>query len=66
MTELIERSRLLPWYIRLLIIAAAVIYVGYQMSATACPAPTFRELGGLIVIPTVYLVLMYLTLTSQS
>jgi hypothetical protein len=36
------------------------------MFAAACPAPTILELGVLIIIPVVYLVLMYLTLTSQD
>lgn len=66
MSDTPKRSRLGPWYTGLIIIAAAVIYVGYQMFATACPAPTFLELGVLIVIPAVYLILMYLTLTSQD
>ncbi len=65
MTEVTKRPRLMPWYIGLIIIAVAVIYVGYQMFWAACPAPTFLELGVLIVIPVVYLVLMYFTLTSQ-
>ena len=29
-----------PWYIGLLIILAAVIFVGYRMWAGNCPAPT--------------------------
>ena len=66
MSHTTRRPRLLPWYIGLVVIAAAVIYVGMQMFAGACPAPTFLELGVLIVIPAVYLVLMYLTLTSQA
>jgi len=45
---------------------AAVIFVGYQMWATNCPAPTIVEIGILTVIPVVYLVLMYLTLISQK
>lgn len=65
MNDAIRRGRLAPWYIGLIIIAAAVIYVGYHMFAGACPAPALLEFGVLIVIPIVYLVLMYLTLTSQ-
>lgn len=61
-----RRNRLAPWYIGLAIIFAAVIFVGYRMSAGSCPAPTIIELGTLTVIPLVYLVLMYLTLTSQE
>ena len=58
--------RLLPWYIGLVLVLAAVIFVGYRMWAGNCPAPTIIEIGVLTVIPIVYLVLMYLTLVSQK
>ena len=61
-----QRNRLTPWYIGAAIILASVIYVGFQMSATSCPAPTGIEIGVLIIIPVVYLVLMYLTFKSQD
>jgi hypothetical protein len=61
-----QNHRLLPWYIGIVIVLAAVIYVGYQMWAGSCPAPTIIEIGVLTVIPIVYLVLMYLTLISQK
>jgi hypothetical protein len=61
-----RNNRLVPWYVGMVIILAAVIFVGYQMRATSCPAPTIIELGVLTVIPIVYLVLMYLTLVSQK
>ncbi len=66
MAQPARRNRLLPWYIGIAIVFAAVAYVGYQMFAAACPAPTIIELGVLIVIPAVYLALMYLTLMSQD
>lgn len=65
MNDTTKRSRLLPWYIGLGVIVVAVIYIGVEMFVVGCPAPTFLELGVLTVIPAVYLVLMYLTLTSQ-
>jgi len=61
-----KNHRLLPWYIGIVLVFAAVIYVGYQMWAGSCPAPTIIEIGVLTVIPIVYLVLMYLTLISQK
>jgi hypothetical protein len=61
-----KRNRLMPWYIGLVIILAAVLFVGYRMWAGGCPAPTIIELGVLTVIPAVYLVLMYLTFVSQE
>jgi hypothetical protein len=66
MAQVASRNRLIPWYIGIVIVLAAVIFVGYQMWATSCPAPTITELGVLTVIPIVYLVLMYLTLVSQK
>ena len=60
------RNRLTPWYIGIAIIIASVFYIGYRMFVVGCPAPTLIELGVLIIIPLVYLVLMYLTLTSQK
>ena len=61
-----QNHRLLPWYIGLVLVFAAVIFVGYRMWAGNCPAPTIIEIGVLSVIPIVYLVLMYLTLISQK
>ena len=61
-----KRSRLRPWYIGLVINLAAVLFVGYRMWAGNCPAPAIAEMGVLVVIPAVYLVLMYLTLVSQD
>ncbi len=60
-----KRNRLTPWYIGLVVVIAAVIFVGYRMSATAC-APIGIDIGVLVVVPLVYIVLMYLTLTSQE
>ncbi len=66
MAEITQRPRLLPWYVGMGIIILAVAYVGYQMFFVGCPAPKFVELIVLIVIPVVYLVLMYLTFVSQK
>lgn len=61
-----RRNKLYPWYLGFLIIAAAVLFIGYRMYAGSCPAPGIIELGVLIVVPAVYLVLMYMTLTSDD
>jgi hypothetical protein len=61
-----KRNRLTPWYIGIVLILAAVLFVGYRMWAGNCPAPTIIEVGVLTVIPVVYLVLMYLTFVSQE
>jgi hypothetical protein len=61
-----KRTRLTPWYIGLLVIVAAVIFVGYRMWAGSSPATTIIEVGVLTVIPVVYVVLMYLTFMSHE
>jgi len=66
MNQLVRRNRLLPWYVGLIIVVLAVGYVGYEMFFVGCPAPTFVELIVLLVIPVVYLALMYLTFISQE
>lgn len=62
-----RRNPLLPWWIGLGIIAAAVGYVAYRFSCTDCGTNSgllqFLVLG---VIPVVYLVLMYMTFRSQA
>jgi hypothetical protein len=58
--------RLRPWYIGLVLVLAAVLFVGYRMWEGNCPAPGIIEIGVLTVIPAVYLVLMYLTFVSQK
>lgn len=60
------RNRLMPWYIGIGIILAAVSYIGYKMVLVGCAAPLSIELAVLIVIPVVYLSLMYLTFISQK
>ncbi len=66
MYQIARRNRLMPWYIGLIIVLAAVAYVGYQIFYGGCPAPTGTELIVLIIIPVIYLGLMYLTFVSQE
>lgn len=65
MANSVRRNRLTPWYVGVVIILAAVAYVAYYMHATSCSVTT-PVYAVLLVIPIVYLVLMYLTLTSQE
>jgi len=61
-----RRNPLLPWWIGFFIILAAVAYVAYVFATLendAAPVLAFIVLG---VVPVVYLVLMYLTFTSQA
>ncbi len=61
-----QRNRLMPWYVGLAVIIVAVSFIGYEMLITQCQAPSLVQAMILLVIPTVYLVLMYLTLSSQE
>ncbi len=66
MNQVVRRSRLLPWYIGIAIVVFGEIYIGYEKFVVGCPAPVMLELAVLIVIPIVYLTLMYLTFVSQD
>jgi len=60
------RNVLLPWFLGIAIVVIADLWVVYYMFAANCPAPGFVEALVVIVIPVVYLTLMYLTLKSQK
>ncbi len=62
----LRRHPLIPWYVGLAVIIVAVAFVGYEMLVTQCQAPSLVQAMVLLVIPAVYLVLMYLTLSSQE
>lgn len=61
-----SRNRLLPWFVGIAIVVAAVVFVGWRMVVTGCATDTPVALGVLVLIPLVYLGLMFLTLTSQE
>lgn len=61
-----KRNRLLPWIIGIVIIAVADVYVAVQMFNGACQAPAIAQFLALVVMPVVYLALMYFTLTSEE
>jgi hypothetical protein len=62
------RNPLLPWWIGLIIIVAAAVYIGYQFTTLGCGPGTAGFLAFVVlgVMPAVYLILMYMTLKSQS
>jgi hypothetical protein len=61
-----QRNALLPWWIGLVFIAAAVAYVAYRFSCAACGVAALPEFLVLAVVPAVYLTLMYLAFRSQA
>ena len=65
MAETDRRNPLLPWIIGLIIIVMADIYIAYLFYTTQCQAPAIAQFLVVIVVPAVYLILMYLTFRSQ-
>jgi hypothetical protein len=61
-----KRNRLMPWTIGLVIIVVAVAYAAWEVTSNGCGAPAVTLVIALVVMPAVYLALMYLTLTSQE
>lgn len=55
-----------PWLIGLVLVLASVLYAGWEIVSGGCAAPGAALVVALLVMPTVYLALMYLTLTSQE
>ncbi len=64
--DMMQRNPLLPWYIGLVIIGIIDAYVGYLFFTTRCGAGALPQTLVLVVIPGVYLTLMYLTFKSQA
>ena len=60
-----RRNPLLPWIAGLIIIAVVDVYIGSVFYGDECQAPGIAQFLVLVVIPVVYLLLMYLTLKSQ-
>jgi hypothetical protein len=60
------RNRLLPWIIGLVIIVVAIGTAAWLLSVSTCGATVATIALVLLVMPAVYLALMYLTLTSQA
>ncbi len=66
MSRTIPRNRLLPWVIGLVIIVAAIGAAAWLLLVSSCGAPVATIALVLLVMPAVYLALMYVTLTSQA
>ena len=66
MPAFVRRNPLLPWFVGVVIIVIADIYVGYWFYSSNCQAPGLAQLLVLVAMPVVYLVLMYLTFRSQA
>lgn len=66
MADAMKRNPLLPWFIGLAVLIAADAWIAYRMFSTACEAPGFVQAVVVIIVPAVYLALMYLTFKSQD
>jgi len=60
-----QRNPIVAWVIGAMIIAIIDIYIGYLFYVTKCQAPGLAQTMVLVVLPGVYLALMYLTLRRQ-
>ncbi len=60
-----KRNPLLSWWIGLAIVLVSVAAVGREMYVTGCEAPGIAIFIYLVIIPVIYLTLMYLTFKSQ-
>ncbi|MCW5713841.1 MAG: hypothetical protein KIT43_04930 [Bauldia sp.] len=60
-----RRNPLLPWWIGLIVILAAVGYAAYRFACDDCGVAAFPEFVVLGVVPLVYLGLMYLVFRGQ-
>lgn len=56
----------IAWIIGLVIVAAIEIYLAVLFFGSACSAPALAQFMILIVLPAVYLFLMYVTLKSPA
>lgn len=56
----------MPWCIGLIVILAGMIFFGFWRWASSFGVSLGLDLIALVLMPVVYLVLMYLTLTSQE
>ncbi|WP_372617146.1 hypothetical protein [Falsiroseomonas sp.] len=61
-----KRNRLMPWYIGLVLILATLAFAGWELASGGCGAPPAALVIALLVMPAVYIGLMYMTLTSQE
>ncbi|WP_144186514.1 hypothetical protein [Elioraea rosea] len=66
MPEAAARDRLLPWLIGLVIIVGAAGAAAWMLMSDACAVPSMALFVALAVMPAVYVVLMFLTLTTQD
>jgi hypothetical protein len=66
MNQVVRRNRLLPWFIGIAVVVLGELYVAYEMFYRGGAAPSMPEVAVLIIIPAVYLALMYLTFISQD
>ena len=60
-----KHSRLYPWYIGVAVIVIFELVVGSLFYGPACRAPAIPQIMVLIVLPAVYLALMFMALRSQ-
>jgi hypothetical protein len=66
MSSTAPRNRLKPWIIGLVLILVADAYAAWSLLTDNCAQPAMTLIMVLVIMPGVYLALMYATLTSQE
>lgn len=61
----VQHSRLYPWYVGIAVIAVFEVVVASLFFGPACRAPAIPQLMILVVLPVIYLVLMFMAFRSQ-
>jgi len=60
-----HHSRLYPWYVGVATIAVFELFIGFMFFGPACRAAAIPQILILVVLPVVYLALMFVALRSQ-
>lgn len=60
-----KHSQLYPWYIGVAVIVVFELFVGFNYFGPACRAGVIPQTLVLVVLPVVYLTLMFLAFKSQ-
>lgn len=65
MTPSSARKPVKAWVFGLIAVAVIDVYLAFLFFGSACSAPALPQFMVLIVLPAIYLALMYLTLKSE-
>lgn len=61
----VQHSRLYPWYVGIAIVAGFELVAASLFFGPACRTPAIPQLFVLVVLPVIYLALMFMALRGQ-